>query len=108
MNGAELPPQHGYPLRLIVPGWYGMAHVKWLTRIEVVDEAFEGFQQSVAYRLRQRPGEAGTPVTRIRPRALVIPPGFPDFMSRRRVVRPGPVLLEGRAWSGVPRSSRWR
>ena len=100
MNGAELPPQHGYPLRLIVPGWYGMAHVKWLNRIEVVDEAFEGFQQSVAYRLRQRPGEPGTPVTRIRPRALVIPPGFPDFMSRRRVVRPGPVLLEGRAWSG--------
>ncbi len=100
MNGAELPPQHGYPLRLIVPGWYGMAHVKWLTRIEVVDEAFEGFQQSVAYRLRRSPGEAGAPVTRIRPRALVVPPGFPDFMSRRRVVRPGPVLLEGRAWSG--------
>ena len=34
------------------------------------------------------------------PRALLVPPGFPDFMSRRRVVRPGPVLLEGRAWSG--------
>jgi DMSO/TMAO reductase YedYZ molybdopterin-dependent catalytic subunit len=30
MNGAPLPPQHGYPLRLVVPGWYGMAHVKWL------------------------------------------------------------------------------
>ena len=43
---ADLPPQHGYPLRLIVPGWYGMAHVKWLTRIELVDHAFTGFQQS--------------------------------------------------------------
>jgi DMSO/TMAO reductase YedYZ molybdopterin-dependent catalytic subunit len=100
MNGADLPPQHGHPVRLIVPGWYGMAHVKWLTTIELLDHAFTGFQQSVAYRLRQQPDEDGTPVTRIRPRALVIPPGFPDFMSRRRVVRPGPVQLEGRAWSG--------
>ncbi|MET7443577.1 sulfite oxidase, partial [Streptomyces sp. NPDC005568] len=42
----------------------------------------------------------GEPVTRIAPRALLIPPGFPDFMSRSRVVRPGVVPLEGRAWSG--------
>lgn len=101
MNGAELPPQHGFPLRLIVPGWYGMAHVKWLSRIEVVDSAFTGFQQVVAYRLRQTRDEDGIPVARIRPRALVVPPGFPDFMSRRRVVRPGAVRLEGRAWSGT-------
>lgn len=33
MNGAPLPPQHGHPLRLVVPGWYGMAHVKWLRAI---------------------------------------------------------------------------
>ena len=39
MNGAPLPPQHGAPLRLVVPGWYGMAQVKWLTRIEVLDRA---------------------------------------------------------------------
>jgi DMSO/TMAO reductase YedYZ molybdopterin-dependent catalytic subunit len=100
MNGAPLPPQHGYPVRLIAPGWYGMAHVKWLTRVEVAAEPFTGFQQSVAYRVRQRADEPGVPVTRIVPRALVIPPGFPDFMSRARVVRPGPVLLQGRAWSG--------
>jgi DMSO/TMAO reductase YedYZ molybdopterin-dependent catalytic subunit len=85
---------------LIAPGWYGMAHVKWLTRIDVVTEPFTGFQQAVAYRLRQEAGEPGAPVTRIVPRALVIPPGFPDFMSRARIVRPGPVQLEGRAWSG--------
>jgi len=41
------------------------------------------------------------PVTRMAARALLIPPGFPDFMSRARVVHPGPVLLEGRAWSGL-------
>jgi DMSO/TMAO reductase YedYZ molybdopterin-dependent catalytic subunit len=100
MNGAPLAPQHGYPVRLIAPGWYGMAHVKWLTRIEAVAEPFTGFQQAVAYRIRQDADEPGGPVTRIAPRALVIPPGFPDFMSRTRIVRPGPVLLEGRAWSG--------
>jgi len=100
MNGAPLAAQHGSPVRLVTPGWYGMAHVKWLVRIEAVGTPFEGFQQTVAYRLRQRADEAGEPVTRIAPRALMIPPGFPDFMSRTRVVRPGPVTLEGRAWSG--------
>jgi DMSO/TMAO reductase YedYZ molybdopterin-dependent catalytic subunit len=100
MNGAPLPPQHGYPIRLVVPGWYGMAHVKWLRDITLTDTPFTGFQQAVAYRYRQSPDDPGTPVTRIAPRALLIPPGFPDFMTRTRVVRPGPQRLEGRAWSG--------
>jgi DMSO/TMAO reductase YedYZ molybdopterin-dependent catalytic subunit len=99
MNGAPLPPQHGAPLRLVVPGWYGMAHVKWLRRITVVAEPFDGFQMR-AYRLRDTPDEPGVPLTRIEPRALLVPPGFPDFMSRRRVVKSGPVRIEGRAWSG--------
>jgi hypothetical protein len=42
----------------------------------------------------------GTPVTRIRPRALMVPPGVPDFFSRRRLVEAGSVPLVGRAWSG--------
>ena len=42
MNGTELPPQHGYPLRLVVPGWYGMASVKWLQSIQVVTTPFTG------------------------------------------------------------------
>lgn len=100
MNGAPLPPQHGHPVRLVVPGWYGMAHVKWLHDITLTDTPFTGFQQSVAYRFRQEPDEPGEPVTRIAPRALMVPPGFPDFMTRTRVVRPGPQRLEGRAWSG--------
>ncbi len=99
MNGAPLPPQHGYPLRLIVPGWYGMAHVKWLTRMSVVAEPFDGFQMR-AYRTRQHPDEPGVSLTRIEPRALLVPPGFPDFMSRTRVVRAGRATIEGRAWSG--------
>lgn len=42
MNGRPLTPEHGFPLRLILPGWYGMAQVKWLTRIEVIDHRYEG------------------------------------------------------------------
>jgi len=100
MNGAPLLPQHGFPLRLVVPGWYGMAHVKWLRSITVLDHAFDGFQQAVAYRIKHDADEPGEPVTRIRPRALMAPPGFPDFMTRQRFVRAGEVRLSGRAWSG--------
>jgi DMSO/TMAO reductase YedYZ molybdopterin-dependent catalytic subunit len=100
MNGQPLPPQHGYPLRLVVPGWYGMASVKWLHSIEVIDQEFAGYQNAVAYRIRHEAGEAGEPVTRIEPRALLIPPGHPDFLSRTRFVPAGLVTLRGRAWSG--------
>lgn len=98
-NGVDLPPQHGFPVRLLVPGWYGMTSVKWLRRIEAVAEPFDGPQMR-AYRLRQDPAEEGVALTRIDPRALMVPPGFPDFMSRQRVLRPGRHTLEGRAWSG--------
>ena len=99
MNGAPLPPQHGAPVRLVAPGWYGMAQVKWLQRVTVLDRPFDGFQNATAYRLRQG-DEAGEPVTRILPRALMVPPGFPDFMSRIRIVDRGARTLRGRAWSG--------
>ncbi len=100
MNGAELPPQHGYPLRLVVPGWYGMASVKWLSTINVVTKPFDGFQQSVAYRYQQDADDAGTPVTWMKVRSLMVPPGVPDFFTRSRVLAAGPVMLTGRAWSG--------
>jgi sulfane dehydrogenase subunit SoxC len=98
-NGSALPPQHGAPLRLIVPGWYGMASVKWLHSVEVVGEEFNGYQQT-AYAVRQRSEDAGRPLTWIEPRALLVPPGSPDFMSRRRFLQAGRQRLEGRAWSG--------
>jgi sulfane dehydrogenase subunit SoxC len=100
MNGQALEPQHGFPLRLLVPGWYGMTSVKWLTAIEVLAEPFGGFQQAVAYRYQRDAGDPGRPVSRIRVRALMIPPGTPDFFSRRRFVDRGVVTLSGRAWSG--------
>jgi sulfane dehydrogenase subunit SoxC len=106
VNGMTLPPQHGFPLRLLVPSWYGMTHVKWLRRVTVAAEPFAGYQQGVAYHLRQSEDEQGTPVTRILPRALMIPPGIPDFLSRTRFLAPGRCVLEGRAWSGSPPVTR--
>ncbi len=100
MNDQPLPPQHGAPVRLIVPGWYGMAHVKWLVRITVLPERFAGFQNAVAYRITRAAGDSGEPVTRILPRALLIPPGFPDFQTRTRIVERGVHQVVGRAWSG--------
>ena len=100
LNGQPLPPQHGFPLRLVVPGWYGMTNVKWLTRITAVAAPFQGYQQATSYRLRQEADEAGTPLTLMEPRALMIPPGVPDFLTRRRFVVAGRHTLTGRAWSG--------
>jgi DMSO/TMAO reductase YedYZ molybdopterin-dependent catalytic subunit len=100
MNGAPLPPQHGFPLRLVVPGWYGMQNVKWLTRITVLEEPFTGFQNAVGYRMYDADGVPGEPLSRMQPRSLMVPPGVPEFMTRERHLEPGPVTLTGRAWSG--------
>ena len=100
VNGVPLPPQHGFPLRLVVPGWYGMTSVKWLARLSVVAEPFDGYQMRQAYRLRSEEDEVGEPLRRIAPRSLLVPPGIPEFLSRSRVVEPGRCELRGRAWSG--------
>lgn len=106
MNGAALLPQHGFPLRLVVPGWYGMTSVKWLERITVLTEPFEGYQMSTSYRMRDDPGDPGEPITRILPRSLMIPPGIPEFATRARVAEPGAHRLQGRAWSGFGQIER--
>jgi DMSO/TMAO reductase YedYZ molybdopterin-dependent catalytic subunit len=100
MNGAPLPPQHGFPLRLVVPGWYGMQNVKWLARITLLEEPFTGFQNAVGYRMYEADGLPGEPVTRMLPRSLMVPPGVPEFMTRERHLQAGRVTLSGRAWSG--------
>jgi len=100
INGQPLPPQHGFPLRLIVPRWYGMAQVKWLRTITAVAQPFMGYQNVQRYRLRQEEGEPGEPLTRMAPRSLMAPPGIPEYLSRSRVVPFETCRLEGRAWSG--------
>jgi DMSO/TMAO reductase YedYZ molybdopterin-dependent catalytic subunit len=101
MNGQPLLPQHGYPLRLVVPGWYGMASVKWLNRIEALAKPYDGFQQVATYMYRAHADAAPTPVTHMRVKSLLVPPGMPDFYTRRRMVEAGPTALFGRAWSGA-------
>lgn len=100
VNGVPLPPQHGAPLRLVVPDWYGMASVKWLRSITAIAEPFDGFQQENQYRYKRSADEKGDPVTRQRPRAMMAPPGMPSQLGRTRYVEAGRVPIEGRAWSG--------
>jgi len=97
MNGEPLPIEHGYPLRLIVPDRYGVASVKWLTAIEVLDQAFGGYFQSQRYFYEwERNGQPlREPVTLQRVRALIIEP-HPD----QAVVR-GELAVRGVAWSGA-------
>ena len=101
MNGAPLLPQHGAPLRIIVPGWYGMASVKWLTKIEALESRYTGFQQVETYRFRAHADDPGTPVNRIHVKSLMKPPGVPDWFTRARWMEAGRVTLQGRAWSGA-------
>src|SRR5213076_2781953 len=49
INGVDLPPEHGFPVRAIVPGWYAMASIKWLTRVIVSERPFNGYYQTLDY-----------------------------------------------------------
>ncbi len=99
MNGEPLPPQHGGPARLVVPGWYGMASVKWLVAIEAIPTPFNGYQQE-SYEIRPDDDTPGQRITRMLPRSLLEPPGLAT--DDGRLVRSNEVLVEGRAWSGAP------
>jgi len=100
MNGQPLLPQHGSPLRLIVPGWYGMTNVKWLTTVEAINNKFDGYQMQ-AYTYRQSAADPPERMRHLKVRSLMVPPGIPDFFTRRRLVEAGTdVAITGRAWAG--------
>jgi DMSO/TMAO reductase YedYZ molybdopterin-dependent catalytic subunit len=102
MNGELLDSNHGYPLRLFVPGWYGVASVKWLRRIEVVTEPFRGYFQSVKYTIGRKT-ERGVETEIVGP-----------MMPKSEIIRPrdGDVLylganrLFGASWAGEDSVSR--
>ena len=94
MNGEPLPPEHGAPVRLVVPGWYGVASVKWLTQIEVRTEPFAGYYQVARYVYDYADGSAPTPLTTMRVRSLIVSPGDGE------IVPVGRVIVRGKAWSG--------
>jgi hypothetical protein len=101
MNGQTLPIQHGFPLRVITPGWASDSWVKWLQHIEVLDHEFEGFWMKSAYRHPTHPIPPGTavdpsemiPVTALNVKSVIaVPVGW---------AKPGPVRVQGTAWSNT-------
>jgi DMSO/TMAO reductase YedYZ molybdopterin-dependent catalytic subunit len=97
MNGAPLPREHGFPLRLIAPGWYGVANVKWLTRIEVVDQRYAGrfmARDYVTIREATRDGRTVWTFSTVRHDRLK---SAPAKVTRRR----GRYAILGAAW-GAP------
>jgi hydroxyacylglutathione hydrolase len=97
MNGEELPPRHGRPLRLVVPGWYGMASVKWLTEIEVVAPPLDAYFQTAryVYEFERHGVVVREPVGRQRVRSLITDPADGVDLDA------GDVTVRGVAWSGV-------
>lgn len=106
MNGEDLTPAHGAPVRIIVPGWYGMASVKWLTSIEVTAGGWWGHQMHAYSAARSANDPARVPLEQLPVRALMAPPGHPDFFSRTRIVAPGTTRIAGRAWAGAVELAR--
>jgi anti-anti-sigma factor len=97
MNGEALPIQHGYPLRLIVPGWYAVASVKWLMEIEVTGGPLRAHYQTEKYVFEWQRGEqvVREPVSLQRVRSLITEPE-PDSE-----VEQGELPVRGVAWSGA-------
>ncbi len=96
INDAPLEPAHGFPARLFVPGWYGVASVKWLTRIEATDRPFRGHFQAERYIYTNHPFHPdGAPVTMMGVRSLITSHAEGD-----RVATGARVTLGGIAWCG--------
>lgn len=96
MNGEPLEPSHGFPVRLLVPGWYGVCAVKWLTRLTAVSEPFGGYFQTVKYTVRRRTGR-GEEVEAVGPmpvKSEIIRPGSGETLGL------GMNRILGFAWAG--------
>lgn len=97
MNGETLPASHGFPLRAVVGGWYGMASVKWLKRIIVAEKRFEGFWQSLDYSYFERRDGLPTlkPVTVMQPKSILAKPSLHEVIAAST-----PYRFFGAAWAG--------
>ncbi len=103
MNGEKLPKHHGFPARILVPGWIGAASMKWVTEITVLDHEFDGFYMKPGYRLPTRalapgeelkPDDVTAPVTRLNVKSVIASPGDGS------TARPGTIPVHGVAWAG--------
>jgi DMSO/TMAO reductase YedYZ molybdopterin-dependent catalytic subunit len=98
MNGESLTPAHGYPLRAVIPGWYGMASVKWLTQILVIDRVFRGYFQTADYTFWERRDGLPVqllPVGEIEVKAEIARPALHEIVPADSVYR-----VHGAAWTG--------
>ena len=96
MNGEELPPQNGFPVRAIVPGWYAMASIKWLQRIIVTEQAFTGYYQTIDYAYWKRLEQEAelTPLTEMQVKAEIAKPAQAETVPANSSVR-----VHGAAWT---------
>jgi DMSO/TMAO reductase YedYZ molybdopterin-dependent catalytic subunit len=96
MNGSDLPAEHGFPLRAIVPGWYAMASVKWLQRIIVTDQPFTGYYQTIDYAYWKRRGDIAelTPLAEMQVKAEIAKPSQGESIPANSSVR-----VYGAAWA---------
>jgi DMSO/TMAO reductase YedYZ molybdopterin-dependent catalytic subunit len=93
MNGSPLPADHGFPLRALVAGWYGMDSVKWLTRIELTDQPFQGYFQQNYYVALRAHGER-RPITRMLVNSKFLRP------SEGEEIHANSYRIQGVAWAG--------
>jgi DMSO/TMAO reductase YedYZ molybdopterin-dependent catalytic subunit len=102
MNGQPLEPNHGAPARLFVPGWYGVASVKWLRRIRVIDHAYQGYFQTEKYVVERRT-ERGIARLALGPgivKSEILSPATDAQLT------PGTYRITGLAWAGEDRVAR--
>jgi DMSO/TMAO reductase YedYZ molybdopterin-dependent catalytic subunit len=97
MNGTELPPQHGFPVRAIVPGWFAVASIKWLQRIIVTDRPFTGYYQTIDYAFWKREGSSSelVPLRELQVKAEIARPKSGEAVAANSSVR-----VHGAAWTG--------
>lgn len=104
MNGEPLSHSHGFPLRAVVPGWYGMASVKWLTRIVVTDTTFRGYFQTSDYTFWEQRDELPIqllPVTEVEVKAEIARPALHEIIPADTIYR-----IYGAAWTGESEVSK--
>jgi DMSO/TMAO reductase YedYZ molybdopterin-dependent catalytic subunit len=96
MNGNDVPPEHGFPVRAIVPGWYAMASIKWLQRVIVTDQPFAGYYQTLDYSYWKRRGDIAeiSPLAELQVKAEIVKPSQGDKIPVNSTVR-----VHGAAWA---------
>jgi sulfite oxidase len=97
MNGEPLTAAHGAPVRAIVPGWYGMASVKWISRVSLIDHSFKGYYRTQPYTFIHEgddPNVLRKLVTSLQVKSVITAP------EQGATVPTGTVVVRGAAWSG--------